>query len=139
MVNIPHLPPSPHILHWRHFARALNDRIVVHNNGGSKFADPRQGPDQSGGKIKAAALPISRQVLCPMVDRSIRLDFSWTADAYEGSEIQAFLVSGSHQLPHHLNEFLNRIITAELLFAVPPQLEIPNLGFAEVSGMEAVA
>jgi hypothetical protein len=106
----------------------------MHDNSGFKFADAWDGLEQSGGKIKAAALPVSGEVLCATVDRSIRLDFSWTADAYEGSDVQAFLVSGSHQPPHHLNEFLDRIITAQLLFAVPPQLEFPNLGLGEVSG-----
>jgi hypothetical protein len=76
--------PPLKVLHGRHLAEALNDRIIMHDDGGFEFADGRYRLYQRGGQIETAAFPISWEVLSAAVNRPIRLNLARTADANEG-------------------------------------------------------
>src|SRR5215217_5537221 len=80
-------PPTFHVLHERDLAQALHHRIVVHQHGGAVLADLRNTFNQAGGQVELATLPITGKVLRAAVDRAVRLNKAWAADADERCEL----------------------------------------------------
>src|SRR3954465_11994130 len=131
--------PALDVAHERHFAQALNHRIVVHEHSGAVLADFRDPLEQARRQIEFAALPVARQILRAAVDRSVRLDDAGTADTDERGKSETFLLGAADQFLQHLNELLDRLLARHLLLVgVAPKLELPYSGFGQIGRPLAV-
>jgi hypothetical protein len=75
--------PLLDVLHRRHLTKALNHRVIVHNNRGFEFSNSRNRFNQRCGQVETAAFPISGKILRATVNRAVGLDLAGTADADE--------------------------------------------------------
>src|SRR5262245_48955235 len=87
----------------------------------------------SVGRWKVLASQLPGKVLRSAVDRTVRVDFSRTADADEGREPEPFLLGARDQLAQHGAQAVHRFLARHLVFVgVAPQLETPNFGFCQL-------
>src|ERR1700694_5672497 len=63
--------PALHVLHERNFGKTLRHAIIVHQDRSVVTTDLRNRLDEARRQVELAALPIARQVLRALFDRTV--------------------------------------------------------------------
>ena len=84
--------PAFHVLHDGHLGQPLHHAVIVHDDGRVVPSDLRNGFDQTCRQVEPTALPITGQILRPLLDRAVVLDDAGACDAYERRELEPFVV-----------------------------------------------
>src|SRR5262247_3755876 len=125
--------PVPYLLHEGQGAQALHHGVIVHQHHRIVVGDGRDLVAYERRQVEILGIPVAGKVLRSAVDRTVRVDFSRTADADEGREPEPFLLGARDQLAQHGAQAVDRFLARHLVFVgVAPQLETPYCGFCQL-------
>src|SRR5689334_702845 len=114
--------PALHVLHEGDFRKPLNGAVIMHDNRRVMVADLRDRLDKTCRQVEFTAFPITRQVLRPLLNRSVAVDHARARDADKRRELESLLVGLPDQILQHLYKPLYGSFPARLVIRVPPQL-----------------
>src|SRR6202035_404532 len=118
--------PALDVLHERHLGQALRHAVIVHQNRGVVIANRWDRLDQACRQVELAALPVARQVLGALLDRSILVDHAGTGDPDEGCEFQAFGIGRGDQTLQHFHQPFHGALPRGLVVGMSPKLRLPD-------------
>src|SRR4051812_35243427 len=113
--------PGLHILHERNLGKPLCYAVIMHQHRSVVIADLRDALDQARRQIEPAALPVARQVLGTLLDRTIAVDDAGTGDTDERRKLQTFGVGFRNQALEHFDQPLDRAFPRRLVIGVTPE------------------
>ena len=121
----------PDIRHAVDFAQTLHHGVVVEDDLCVVFADEGQRVGDALWQIETRTRPISRKVLCPAVDRSIRFNDAGTTDADEGRKLELRLFGAPDDVGDHLDERAHGGIARNVVRGVAPDLAFRHGGIGK--------